>query len=104
VLSINSMLTALNDEFGYFVAHERNTFRPAGVARFARFRGAHLVDDPSSGRLVTVGFAYSEYIRRRYGRFPTSTGRFRTTAAYQAHRLDPDFYDRFYRPRHAKRA
>ena len=33
---------------------------------------------------------------RRYGRFPASTGPFRTRLAYQAHHVDPDFYDRYY--------
>ena len=33
-----------------------------------------------------------------YGRFPGSTGPFRTVLAYQAHHVDTDFYDRFYRP------
>ena len=34
---------------------------------------------------------------RRYGRFPASTGPFRTLLAYQAHHVDPDFYDHYYR-------
>ena len=33
-----------------------------------------------------------------YGRFPGSTGPFRTVLAYPAHHVDTDFYDRFYRP------
>jgi hypothetical protein len=39
-----------------------------------------------------------DYLHRRYGRFPATTGPFRTLLAYQAHHVDPDFYDRFYRP------
>ena len=51
-----------------------------------------------SGVAVDATIAYCEYIYRRYGRFPAACGPFRTVLAYQAHRLDPDFYARFYRP------
>jgi hypothetical protein len=37
------------------------------------------------------------YIYARYGRFPAGTGPFRTVLAYQAHRLDEDFYRKFYK-------
>jgi hypothetical protein len=37
-------------------------------------------------------------VYRRFGRFPRSSGPFRTAIAYQAHHLDPEFYDRFHRP------
>ena len=248
---INMLLTAFSEEFSYFVVDERNGFRPAGIARFARSRGGHLYEDPAAGRSVTVSFLeawlyelvaveqggilqnlglmaqalglggfphfaahpfiwcqnlgfrmdeiplsqalgfgalrrvlvkalakdtripsgvglekdghvlikpfcppyyasmkeavlafldgkfaegkgtfrdggaatawrdpvkvqtgipaysdrtvaatieYCEYIYRRYGRFPATCGPFRTVLAFQAHHLDPDFYDRFYRP------
>ncbi len=52
---INVLLTAFNEEFGYFVVDERRAYRPAGLARFAKSRGGHLHDDPSAGRLATVG-------------------------------------------------
>ena len=42
--------------------------------------------------------ACCEYIYNRYGRFPATTGAFRTLLAYQAHQLDPEFYQRYYRP------
>jgi hypothetical protein len=48
-------------------------------------------------RTVAATIAYCNYIYRRYGRFPASTGPFRTLLAYQAHHVDPDFYDRYYR-------
>jgi hypothetical protein len=51
-----------------------------------------------SGVAVDATIAYCEYIYGRYGRFPAACGPFRTVLAYQAHRLDPDFYARFYRP------
>ncbi|HEX5506314.1 MAG TPA: hypothetical protein VFW96_27100 [Thermomicrobiales bacterium] len=250
-LYLNVLLSAFDDEFGYFVLDERNRYRPAGLARFARAKGGHLHDDPREGRVGTVGaletwvyefvaieqggilqnlglmtqalglggfphfaahpfiwpqvlgfrmeqppfsrvgglgpvlgallrvarkdlpvptavglerdgevllkpfcppyyrdmreavlafvdykyaqgrgtfrdggaatawrdgaavqagiprypdeaiaatIAYCEYVYGRYGRFPANSGPFRTTLAYQAHHLDPDFYDRFYRP------
>ncbi|HET8678675.1 MAG TPA: hypothetical protein VFM39_01040 [bacterium] len=52
---INVILTAFNEEFGYFAVDERHGYRPAGLARFARSRGGHLHDDPTAGRLGTVG-------------------------------------------------
>jgi hypothetical protein len=46
---------------------------------------------------VEATIAYCEYVHQRYGRFTAACGPLRTTLAYQAHRLDPDFYARFYR-------
>ncbi len=53
---INVLLSAFSEDFGYFLVDERNRFRPAGIAKFARSRGGHLRDDPKEGRLTTVGF------------------------------------------------
>lgn len=47
---------------------------------------------------INATISYCEYVYNRYGRFPANSGPFRTVLAYQAHHLDPDFYDRFYRP------
>jgi hypothetical protein len=52
---INIMLTAFDEEFGYYIVDERNGFKPAGVGQFARSKGGHLYDDPRAGRLGTVG-------------------------------------------------
>ena len=52
---------------------------------------------PYSPRAIDATIAYCRYIHERYGRFPVSSGPFRTVLAFQAHRLDPDFYARFYR-------
>jgi hypothetical protein len=46
---------------------------------------------------VEATIAYCEYIYKRYGRFPAASGPFRTLIAFQAHHLDLDFYQRFYR-------
>jgi len=40
---------------------------------------------------------YCEYVYTRYARFPAACGPFPTVLAYQAHRLDTNFYARFYR-------
>jgi hypothetical protein len=47
---------------------------------------------------VEAAIAYCSYVYERYGRFPAVSGPFRTTLAYQASRLDPAFYERFYEP------
>jgi hypothetical protein len=51
-----------------------------------------------SDQAIAATIAYCDYIYQRYGRFPAASGPFRTVLAYQAHQLDPDFYDKFYRP------
>ena len=53
---INVLLAAFGEEFGYCILDERNRFRPAGIAKFARSRGGHLHDDPKDGRVATVTF------------------------------------------------
>ena len=42
---------------------------------------------------ATIAYC-GEYVYERYGRFPANSGPFRTVLAHQAHRLDPDFYNR----------
>jgi hypothetical protein len=54
-LYINVLLTAFNEEFGYFLVDDRNGFQPAGVGRFARSQGGHLHDDPAAGRMLPIG-------------------------------------------------
>lgn len=56
---INVLLSALSEEFAFFVVDERRRFQPAGIAPFARSRGGHLYDDPGAGRLATIGFLES---------------------------------------------
>ena len=51
---INGLLEILNEETGVFLLDERNSFRPAGVAKFARSRGGHLDDDPRNFRVATI--------------------------------------------------
>jgi hypothetical protein len=58
-LYINILLSAFNGDFNYFIVDERNGFRPAGIARFARSKGGPLCDDPNMDRCMTVGFLES---------------------------------------------
>jgi hypothetical protein len=51
-----------------------------------------------SDECVAATVAYCTYIYETYGRFPAYFGPLRTTLAHQAHHLELDFYDRFYRP------
>jgi hypothetical protein len=51
---VNGLLEILNETTGAFLLDERNHFRPAGVAKFARSRGGHLEDDPHQGRVATI--------------------------------------------------
>jgi hypothetical protein len=51
---------------------------------------------PYSDRTIAATIAYCDYVYKRSGRLPAGSGPFRTTLAYQAHHLDPDFYERFY--------
>ena len=83
----------------YKYAEGRGTMRDGGAAT-AWLDGARVqAGIPRySDRTIEATIAYCEYIDQRYGRFPAISGPFRTILAYQAHRLDPDFYARFYRP------
>jgi hypothetical protein len=56
-LYINILLSGFSRECGYFALDERNGYRPAGLARFARSRGGHLDDDSRRGRVGTVAAA-----------------------------------------------
>jgi len=53
---------------------------------------------PPSPAAVDATIAYCEYVHRRYGRFPAYPPPFRTLLGFQAGHVDPDFYDRHYRP------
>lgn len=51
---INGLLECFNETTNYFVLDERAGYRPAGIARFGRSKGGHLMDDPRENRVVTV--------------------------------------------------
>jgi hypothetical protein len=77
----------------------RGTLRDGGAATAWR-DGSHVqAGIPCySDRAIEATIAYCDYVYRRYGRFPSNSGPFRTLLAYQAHHLDRAFYEKFYRP------
>ena len=82
----------------YKYARGEGTLRDGGAA--AGWRDGASVQagiPPYSDRAIAATVAYCEYVHGRYGRFPANSGPFRTILAHQAHHLDPDSYDRFYR-------
>ena len=91
----DAVLAFLDTKFGA----SRGSFRDGG-------KNTAWLDAPSvqasipeySSTAIEATIAYCEYIYNRYGRFPMACGPFRTVLAYQSHRLDPDFYARYYRP------
>ena len=76
-----------------------NTAHVAAILRdeFGKAVVIHRAVEPG-GRTIAAVIAYCTYIHRHYGRFPAAGGPFRTVLAYQAHHLDPAFYEQFYRP------
>jgi hypothetical protein len=51
-----------------------------------------------SDKTIAATIACCDYLYKRYGRIPPALGPFRSVLAFQAHHLDPDFYNKFYRP------
>jgi hypothetical protein len=82
----------------YKFARGTGTFRDGGAATGWNDGAQVQAGIPKyKDRTIAATIAYSDYLYRRYGRFPCTTGPFRTLLAYQAHHLDTTFYDRFYR-------
>ncbi len=82
----------------YKYGEGRGTLRDGGAATSWRDGSGVQAGIPRySDEAVAATIAYCEYVYGRYGRFPANSGPFRTVLAHQVHRLDPDFYDRFYR-------
>lgn len=51
---INGLLEFFNETMAVWVVDERRGFRPAGLRRFAKSRGGHLMDDPAAARTLSV--------------------------------------------------
>jgi hypothetical protein len=82
----------------YKYAAGKGTFRDGGTFTAWRDGAAVQAGIPRySDQAIAATIAYCDYIYNRYGRFPAANGPFRTVLAYQAHHLDVQFYDRFYR-------
>lgn len=91
----DAVLAFINSKF----APGKGSFRDNGIATAwldARTVQAGIPEYSDAAVHATID--YCEYIYNRYGRFPAACGPFRTVLAYQAHRLDRNFYARFYRP------
>ncbi len=83
----------------YKFARGTGTLRDGGKATAWRDGAAVQAGIPVySEQAIAATIAYCEYIYARYGRFPANIGPFRTVLAYQAHHLDLEFYDAFYKP------
>lgn len=83
----------------------RGSFRDGGANTAWRDgRQIQAAIPACSDTAVEATIACCDYIYRRYGRFPSVHGPFRTVIAYQAHHLDPTFYHRFYRAEEARLA
>jgi hypothetical protein len=92
-----TMEEAVLEFVNYKYAQGSGTFRDGGAATAWRDGAAVQAGIPRySDQTIAATIDYCEYIYKRYGRFPTASGPFRTVLAYQAHHLDPEFYERFY--------
>lgn len=97
--SYRSMEEAVLAFVDYKFDPERGTFRDGGAATAWQDGARVQAGVPRySDQAIAATIAYCEYVYRRYGRFPANSGPFRTVLAYQAHHLDADFYDTFYKP------
>jgi hypothetical protein len=83
----------------YKYAQGQGTFRDGGATTGWRDGAAVQARiPPYSDKTIAATIAYCEYVYQRYGRFPAKSGPFRSILAHQAHHLDLDFYEKFYRP------
>ena len=83
----------------YKFAGGTGTFRDSRIATAWKDGATVQAGVPDySERAIAATIAYCEYVYNRYGRFPAGSGPFRSILAYQAHHLDLDFYDAFYKP------
>ncbi len=94
-----SMQEAVLAFVDYKYAQGQGTLRDGGAASNWQDGAAVQAGIPQySDRAIAATIACSEYLYQRYGRIPATNGPFRTLMAYQAHHLDTDFYQKFYRP------
>ena len=83
----------------YKYAQGTGTFRDGGrVTGWSDGAAVQAGIPRYSDHAIDATIAYCEYVHSRYGRFPAYSGPFRTVLAHQAHHLDLEFYDAFYRP------
>jgi hypothetical protein len=81
------------------MSETHGTLKDGSEANLWKNPGAVEAEIPKySDNCIAATIAYCDYIYKRYGRFPAYFGTYITTLAHQAHHLDLDFYDRFYKP------
>lgn len=85
--AIVSLMTAKFGEGGPYSASGARPWRDTGATSLIRKHSARAID-------ATVAFC--NYVMQTYGRFPAHVDAFKTVIAFQAHHVDPAFYDRFY--------
>ena len=94
-----SMAAAVKAMVEFKYSKKDGTFRDGGAA--SAWKQPDLVQkgipEYSQANIEAVT-AYLEYLWERYGRITANFGAFRTNLGYQAHHLDLDYYDQFYRP------
>jgi hypothetical protein len=74
-------------------------FRDGGGATAWQDAASVQKDIPNyTDKTIAATIACCDYLYKRYGRMPPAFGPFRSVLAFQAHHLDRDFYDKFYRP------
>jgi hypothetical protein len=93
------MAEAVRAFVDFKLAPGRGTFRDGGAVTGWKDGAAVQAGIPGySEQAIAATVAYCDYVYGRYGRFPAASGPLHTLLAFQAHHLDPEFYDRFYRP------
>jgi hypothetical protein len=96
---VEAVRALVDEKFG----SDRGCFRDGGANTAWRDGQQIQAGIPKhSDTAIEAAIACCDYVYARYGRFPSIYGPFRTVIAYQAHHLDPEFYDRFYRPEEAR--
>jgi hypothetical protein len=82
----------------YKYRHGSGVFRDGGAATAWKDPATVQAGIPAySDSAIEATIAYLEYVHGRYGRIPAVSGPFRTVLAYQAHRVEEAFYERYYR-------
>lgn len=54
LMYINALLEIFNEYNGIYPLDERAGFRPAGIKKFAKSQGGHLIDDPRREHTITI--------------------------------------------------
>jgi hypothetical protein len=86
----NAVLRMMTSKFG-----EGGTYSSSGSQPWTAV-GTSSPIRKHEERAVEATIAFCNYVMRTYGRFPAHADAFKTVIAFQAHHIDPEFYDTFY--------